>query len=125
VSPPDRWVDIVASELVKSYLDSQLSIVFVTRGISGETTRQGLERFHTPYLLTIQFGLNDYRFWAAACILKLRMKANCCRTGTGSISATPDISSMQGRYFHMLPLDCAKSPRQGAFDERRRGKNDS
>jgi acyl-CoA thioesterase-1 len=70
VSPPDRWVDIVANELVKSYLDSQLSIVFVTRGVSGETTRQGLERFpadvqaHTPDLVTIQFGLNDYNCWA-------------------------------------------------------------
>src|SRR4029077_4144081 len=70
VSPPDRWVDIVANELVKSYLDSQLSIVFVTRGVSGETTRQWLERFpadvqaHTPDLVTIQFGLNDCNCWA-------------------------------------------------------------
>jgi lysophospholipase L1-like esterase len=71
VSSLDRWVDIVTSELVKSSLDSQLSNV--TRGICGETTRQGLERFpadvqaHTPDLVTIQFGLNDYGFWAAAC----------------------------------------------------------
>jgi acyl-CoA thioesterase-1 len=70
VSPPNRWVDIVANELSKSYLDSQLSIVFVTRGVSGETTRQGLERFpadvqaHTPDLVTIQFGLNDCNCWA-------------------------------------------------------------
>ena len=70
VSPPHRWVDIVSDELVKSYLDSPLSLVFVTRGVSGETTRQGLERFpadvqsHTPDLVTIQFGLNDCNCWA-------------------------------------------------------------
>jgi lysophospholipase L1-like esterase len=70
VSPPHRWVDIVSSELVKSYLDSPLSVIFVTRGVSGETTRQGLERFpsdlqaHTPDLVTIQFGLNDCNCWA-------------------------------------------------------------
>lgn len=70
VSSPHRWVDIISNELVKSYLDSPLSIVFVTRGISGETTRQGLERFpvdvqsHTPDLVTIQFGLNDCNCWA-------------------------------------------------------------
>jgi lysophospholipase L1-like esterase len=70
VSPPHRWVDIVSGELVKSYLDSPLSLVFVTRGVSGETTRQGLERFpadvqsHTPDLVTIQFGLNDCNCWA-------------------------------------------------------------
>lgn len=70
ISPPHRWVDIVSSELVKSYLDSSLNIVFVTKGISGETTRQGLERFpadvqsHSPDLVTIQFGLNDCNCWA-------------------------------------------------------------
>lgn len=70
VSPPHRWVDIVSRELTKQYLDSPLSVVFVTKGISGETTRQGLERFpadvqaHTPDLVTIQFGLNDCNCWA-------------------------------------------------------------
>jgi acyl-CoA thioesterase-1 len=70
VSPPHRWVDIVSNEIVKSYLSSPVSIVFVTKGISGETTRQGLERFpadvqsHTPDLVTIQFGLNDCNCWA-------------------------------------------------------------
>ena len=55
---------------MKSYLDSSLNIVFVTKGISGETTRQGLERFpadvqsHSPDLVTIQFGLNDCNCWA-------------------------------------------------------------
>ena len=70
VNPPHRWVDIVSNELVKSYLESSLSVVFVTRGVSGETTRQGLERFpadvqsHIPDLVTIQFGLNDCNCWA-------------------------------------------------------------
>jgi lysophospholipase L1-like esterase len=70
VSPPHRWVDIVSGKLVRSYLDSPLSLIFVTRGVSAETTRQGLERFpadvqsHTPDLVTIQFGLNDCNCWA-------------------------------------------------------------
>jgi acyl-CoA thioesterase-1 len=70
VSPPHRWVDIVSDELVKSYLDCPVSLAFVTRGVSGETTRQGLERFpadvqsHSPDLVTIQFGLNDCNCWA-------------------------------------------------------------
>jgi lysophospholipase L1-like esterase len=70
VHPPQRWVDIVSSELVKSYLESSLNLVFVTKGVSGETSRQGLERFpadvqvHTPDLVTIQFGLNDCNCWA-------------------------------------------------------------
>ena len=70
VHPPHRWVDIVSGEVMKSYLNSPLNFVFLTKGISGETTRQGLERFpsdvqvHTPDLVTIQFGLNDCNCWA-------------------------------------------------------------
>ena len=70
VHPPYRWVDIVSGELTKSYLESALNVIFVTRGVSGETTRQGLEQFpadvqsHTPDLVTIQFGLNDCNCWA-------------------------------------------------------------
>jgi lysophospholipase L1-like esterase len=48
-----------------------LTVSFETfnRGISGETTRQGLERFSTdvqelrPSVMTLQFGLNDCNCW--------------------------------------------------------------
>ncbi len=41
----------------------------LNRGVSGETTRQGLERFpgdvqqHRPDIVTLQFGLNDCNCW--------------------------------------------------------------
>ncbi len=70
VDAPHRWVDIVANNLTRSYLNTPLTLVFVVSGVSGETTRQGLERFpkdvqiHRPDIVTLQFGLNDCNCWA-------------------------------------------------------------
>src|SRR5260370_33600497 len=65
VAPPLRWVDIVSSGLQLRYRDPPLNLQLLPRGVSGETTRQALERFprdvqgHAPDVVTLQFGLND------------------------------------------------------------------
>jgi acyl-CoA thioesterase-1 len=70
VSPPARWVDIVSDNLQRKYLKQPINLLLLPRGISGETTRQGLERFprdvqaHAPEVMTLQFGLNDCNCWA-------------------------------------------------------------
>ncbi|WP_186297711.1 SGNH/GDSL hydrolase family protein [Sedimenticola selenatireducens] len=66
-----RWTEMVAKQVrldVSRRIDSD-SLHFFNRGISGETTRQGLERFPRdvqvlqPDIITIQFGLNDCNCW--------------------------------------------------------------
>lgn len=67
-----RWTECVASRL-RSHVEAKQidsdSLHFFNRGISGETTRQGLERFPRdvqvlqPDVMTLQFGLNDCNCW--------------------------------------------------------------
>ena len=67
-----RWTELVASalreNLFKASADYDL-YHFFNCGISGETTRQGLERFPRdvqvlePDIITLQFGLNDCNCW--------------------------------------------------------------
>lgn len=68
---PKRWTKIVANNVRKhltSVMDNEY-LHFFNRGISGETTRQALERFPkdvqqlAPQLMTLQFGLNDCNCW--------------------------------------------------------------
>lgn len=69
VAPPLRWVDIVSDALLSCCLDRPLELQLLARGVSGETTRQALERFprdvqvHMPDVVTVQFGLNDCNCW--------------------------------------------------------------
>lgn len=70
VAAPDRWVDIVSDKLQRDFIEHPLTFLFLPKGVSGETTRQGLERFprdvqaHGPDIMTLQFGLNDANCWA-------------------------------------------------------------
>jgi len=66
-----RWTERVARQIravVSTKFDTD-SLHFFNRGISGETTRQGLERFPRdvqvlgPHIMTLQFGLNDCNCW--------------------------------------------------------------
>ena len=66
-----RWAELVSNRLKAQFadrLDPERQFHYV-HGISGETTRQGLERFPRqvqqlcPDVLTIQFGLNDCNCW--------------------------------------------------------------
>ena len=66
-----RWTELTSNKL-RAHAASQLDpakMFHYVHGISGETTRQGLERFPrqvqqlAPDVLTIQFGLNDCNCW--------------------------------------------------------------
>ena len=69
VDPALRWTSLVGDSIVARYLLTPINFYILNRGISGETTRQGLERFpadvqqHRPDIVTLQFGLNDCNCW--------------------------------------------------------------
>ena len=69
VDPARRWTNQVGDALTRHYLPTPVNLLFLNRGVSGETTRQGLERFpadvqqHRPDIMTLQFGLNDCNCW--------------------------------------------------------------
>lgn len=69
VDPKHIWTTLVSEKLTEQYRDTAVNILSLNRGVSGETTRMGLERFpedvqnHRPDLLVLQFGLNDCNCW--------------------------------------------------------------
>jgi acyl-CoA thioesterase I len=71
VDPSLRWTSLVDDDIVRKYLPTPINFHILNRGVSGETTRQGLERFpndlqqHRPDIVTIQFGLNDCNCWVS------------------------------------------------------------
>lgn len=64
----ERIINSLRIEVERVYKDQSFLHCF-NRGISGETTRQGLERFPrdvqnlSPDIMTLQFGLNDCNCW--------------------------------------------------------------
>src|SRR5262245_5728100 len=69
VDPSLRWTSLVGDSMLRKYLPTPVNLHLLNRGASGETTRQGLERFpadvqqHRPDIVTLQFGLNDCNCW--------------------------------------------------------------
>lgn len=70
VAPELRWSDIIAARVRQAFEPDAGDLhFFYNRGISGETTRQGLERYAQdvqntrPDVMTLQFGLNDCNCW--------------------------------------------------------------
>jgi lysophospholipase L1-like esterase len=69
VDPQARWTALVEKWLEEMLLEMPFRIENINRGISGETTRMGLERFpgavqnSSPDILTLQYGLNDCNCW--------------------------------------------------------------
>lgn len=69
VDPSVRWTGLIEDRLTRQYLSTAINLRFLNSGVSGETTRQGLERFpreiqnHYPEVLTLQFGFNDCNCW--------------------------------------------------------------
>jgi lysophospholipase L1-like esterase len=67
IDPSVRWTSLIARRLAERFGEDRF--VSVNSGVSGETTRMGLERYprdvqeRQPDLLTIQFGLNDCNCW--------------------------------------------------------------
>ena len=68
LDPSLRWTTLIEDHLNDSFGDD-VEIRAFNRGISGETTRMGLERFPRdvqdlrPEVMTLQFGLNDCNCW--------------------------------------------------------------
>jgi lysophospholipase L1-like esterase len=69
VDPSLRWSSLVHAYYEARFQDTDIHVQVLNRGISGETTRMGLERFAAdvqnafPDLMTLQFGLNDCNCW--------------------------------------------------------------
>jgi len=67
IDPAVRWTSLIAHRLAERFGADRFTSV--NRGVSGETTRMGLERYprdvqqEEPDLLTIQYGLNDCNCW--------------------------------------------------------------
>ncbi|MFO0773150.1 MAG: SGNH/GDSL hydrolase family protein [Nitrospiraceae bacterium] len=69
VDPTLRWTSLIENRLRAHERTQDRDIQTFNRGISGETTRMGLERFPSdvqalrPDVMTLQFGLNDCNCW--------------------------------------------------------------
>lgn len=71
VHPSLRWAELVSARLKRAFADrvDPERQFHYCHGVSGETTRQGLERFprhvqqFRPEVITLQFGLNDCNCW--------------------------------------------------------------
>lgn len=69
IDPASRWTSLIADRLRRHAVSRCLEIDSHNRGISGETTRMGLERYPkdvqelSPDVMTLQFGLNDCNCW--------------------------------------------------------------
>lgn len=67
IDPSIRWSSLVSRRLAERFGEDRF--MSINRGISGETTRMGLERYpgdvqqSTPDVMTLQFGLNDCNCW--------------------------------------------------------------
>lgn len=63
------WPDLVGARLKRDAANLGIELACHNRGISGETTRQALERYPrdvqglSPDVMTLQFGLNDCNCW--------------------------------------------------------------
>ena len=69
LDPSVRWTSSIEDRLRDAF--PEVDIRTFNRGISGETTRMGLERFPRdvqevrPDVMTLQFGLNDCNCWVS------------------------------------------------------------
>jgi acyl-CoA thioesterase-1 len=69
IDPRLRWSSLLHEHFATRFADTDIHVQIHNRGISGETTRMGLERFPAdvqnlnPDIMTLQFGLNDCNCW--------------------------------------------------------------
>lgn len=113
IDPAVRWTSLVENRLRDRFAD-RLEIVSLNRGISGETTRMGLERFPVDVqdaggdVMTLQFGLNDCNCWEtnrglprvseqAFSANLLEMVARARRFGIGEIVIQTNHRTLRGR----------------------------
>ncbi len=71
LDPGLRWSSLIQADYDAKFAQTDTHIQVLNRGISGETTRMGLERFPAdvqnahPDIMTLQFGLNDCNCWVS------------------------------------------------------------
>jgi lysophospholipase L1-like esterase len=69
VDPNLRWTSLLHQHFERRFFHTDVHVNCLNKGISGETTRMGLERFpadvqnHYPDIMTLQFGMNDCNCW--------------------------------------------------------------
>ncbi len=69
VDPNLRWTSLLQRHFDHRFAGAKIGVHCLNKGISGETTRMGLERFpadvqnHQPDIMTLQFGMNDCNCW--------------------------------------------------------------
>jgi lysophospholipase L1-like esterase len=69
LDPGAGWTSVIARRLRSLLEERDCGLISINRGLSGETTRQGLERFPEAVqeagadLMTLQYGLNDCNRW--------------------------------------------------------------
>lgn len=71
LDPSLRWTALVEERLLARF--PGIELLSMNRGVSGDTTRTGLERFPADVqraeadVMTLQFGLNDCNCWETDC----------------------------------------------------------
>ena len=69
LDPTLRWSSLLHAHYDARFQDTDIHVQVLNCGISGETTRMGLERFPNdvqsaqPDIMTLQFGMNDCNCW--------------------------------------------------------------
>jgi lysophospholipase L1-like esterase len=69
IDPRVRWTSLLSDRLTSKYAGTPVTVESINSGVSGETTRMGLERYpasvqaHEAPVMTLQFGLNDCNCW--------------------------------------------------------------
>jgi lysophospholipase L1-like esterase len=69
VDPNLRWTSLLHQHFDRRFFHTDIHVQCLNKGISGETTRMGLERFPAdvqnqhPDIMTLEFGLNDCNCW--------------------------------------------------------------
>lgn len=125
VDPPNRWTDLVQAAMPQHEV--------INKGVCGDTTRLGLERFPAdvqqlfPDCLILQFGLNDANRWKTDNGLPRvspdAFTANLCEmvqrgrihgaTHIGIIALTPatkpSVNPQWWRYMGAIKSACEKS----------------
>ncbi len=109
INPEFRWSTLVDEHLRAVLEPLGVELESHNRGISGETTRQGLERFpedvqhFKPRLLTLQFGMNDCNCWAT--------DAGLPRVSEGAYMANLTEMIARARHFGTEAILLLTNPR--------------
>jgi len=107
--PTLRWTSLVDGRLSERLARGGTDLVTFNRGVSGGTTRQGLERYPAdvqllePHVLIIQFGMNDCNCWVS--------DRGLPRVSESAFRANVTEMVIRGRHFGAREVIIATNPR--------------